>query len=219
MIKKTLSLALCFMFWKVAAQAQDLPAEQKTPPAKIAAAAQKLTAKDYEELLEKLKKGDTAIDFVKLRLAYTETKEYSPYGGSAERGEMMKALNDEKYKNALETAEKMLKTNYVDLHSHFVAAVANRGLKRDKEAAFHTDVLKGLMNAITKNDGLTAETAMISIGISEQYFVMSYLGFQRKGKALVRENNSIFDVHTSENPETGETRKFYFNIDKVFGRF
>jgi hypothetical protein len=59
---------------------------------------------------------------------------------------------------------------------------------------------------------------MISIGISEQYFVMNYMGFGRGSKALVRNGGSIFDVHTVENPRTGETRKFYFNIDKVFGR-
>jgi hypothetical protein len=75
------------------------------------------------------------------------------------------------------------------------------------------------MDAILVNDGLTAKTGMISIGISEQYFVMSYLGFKQQMKALTREEGSIFDVHTSYNEETKETRKFYFNIDKVFGRF
>jgi hypothetical protein len=219
MLKKILTLALSILFFGLTSQAQTTPDKNKKTTPEPAVSEQKLTAKDYEELVKKLKDGDTSIDFVKLRLAYTETKDYAPYGGSTERGEMLEALNEEKFEDALKTAEDFLKTNYVDLHSHFVAAVANRMLKKEKQAQFHMDVLKGLMDAILENDGLTAKTAMISIGISEQYFVMSYLGFQRQSKALLREDGSIFDVHTAENGETGETRKFYFNIDKVFGRF
>lgn len=223
-MKKILTLVMCVLALSFIAKAQDKPTEPankvepetaKTEPK----TAQKLTAKDYEDLLAKLKAGDMTIDFAKLRLAYTETKNYSPYGGSDTRNEMFKLLNEDKYKDALKIAEKMLETNYVDLHSHFIAAASNKELKNDKQAEFHLNVFKGLMNAITENDGLTAKTAMISIGISEQYFVMSILGFERKMKALTNENGSMFDVHTAENPETKETRKFYFNIDKVFGKF
>jgi hypothetical protein len=170
-------------------------------------------------MFAKLKKGDTKIDFVKFRLAYTETKDYAPYGGSEERGKMFKALDEKKYKDALKIAEKMLETNYCDLHSHFTASVANRELGYQDKADFHKTVFKGLMDAILVNDGKTAKTGMIALGISEQYFVMGYLGFRQQSKALTRENGSVFDVHTSYNEETKETRKFYFNIDKVFGRF
>lgn len=206
---KLLTLAMCFLAFAFAVQAQNPQTNND----------QKLTAKDYEEMLAKLKKGDTSIDFVKFRLAYTETKDYKPYGGSDERGKMFKALDEDNYKEALKVAEKMLETNYCDLHAQFTAAIANTKLKNDDKAEFHKTVFKGLMSAILENDGKTAKTAMISIGISEQYFVMSYLGFSSQGQALTRENGSTFDVHTAVNEETKETRKFYFNIDKVFGRF
>ncbi len=192
---------------------QSVPAEQKQTP-EI-----KLTAKDYDEMLAKLKKGETNIDFVKLRLAYTETTDYSPYGGGDKRRAMFAALREKDYQAALQMAEEMLKTNFVDVSAQIVAAQANTELGKTKEAEFHKAVFKGLINAITINDGKTVKTAMISLGISEQYFVMDYLGFARTSKALVRENNSVFDVHNASNAETKESRKFYFNIDKVFGRF
>ena len=214
---KLLLLTICFLALAFAAPAQDKPdGEEKIAPTKTS---QKLTAKDYEELLSKLKKGDTNIDYVKLRLAYTETSDYKPYGGGEQRGKISKALTAKNYKEALKEAEKMLETNYVDLLAQFAAFVSNEELKKDKEAAFHKAVLKGLMEAIFVNDGLTAKTAYISIGISEQYFVMGYLGFERQSKGLVNENGSVFDVHTAYNSETKETRKFYFNIDRVFGKF
>lgn len=216
-MKKIQTLVICLLALVFTVQAQEKPTEQ-TKKTEVKTT-QKLTAKDYEDLLAKLKKGDMTIDFAKLRLAYTETKDYSPYGGGDERNAMFKLLNEEKYNDALKAAEKFLEKNYVDLHSHFVAAKASEGLKNDKLAEFHINVFKGLMNAITENDGLTAKTAMISLGISEQYFIMSVFGFEKRSKALTREEGSIFDVHTAENPETKETRKFYFNIDKVFGKF
>jgi hypothetical protein len=214
---KILVLTMCLLSMFFGVQAQDTAGDGKQEIKTITE--EKLTAKDYEDMLAKLKKGDTNIDFVKFRLAYTETKDYSPYGGSDLRGKMMKGLGDKNYKDALKAAEEMLKTNYCDLHAHFTAAVSNAELEKEKEAEFHKTVFKGLMDAILVNDGLTAKTGMISIGISEQYFVMSYLGFKQQMKALTREEGSIFDVHTSYNEETKETRKFYFNIDKVFGRF
>ncbi len=80
MKNKLVTLFLCLAALTFAVQAQDKPiakpvAEQGTT------AKEKQIAKEYEDLLDKLKKGDTKIDFAKLRLAYTETKDYSPYTG------------------------------------------------------------------------------------------------------------------------------------------
>jgi hypothetical protein len=225
---KLLTATLCLLALAFAAAGQEpRPAgEQKKEEStkgevrkENAKSDQKLTARDYEDLLDKLKKGDTDVDYARLRLAYTETKDYAPYGGGELRNQMMTALGEKNYKEALKRAEEMLKTNYVDLYAHFTATAAYQNLGKEKESKFHKAVFDGLMNAITQNDGLTAKTAMISIGISEQYFVMGYMGFEKQSKGLTREDGSIFDVHTSYNSETKETRKFYFNIDKVFGKF
>lgn len=178
----------------------------------------KVTKADYEDLLAKLKKGDTSINFAKLRLAYTETKEYAPYGGTAERGEMYKAYREGDDKKALSVALKMLETNYVEVAAHFIAWKSNERLDDKTAGEKHQKIYNGLMAAIQQNDGLSEKTAMISIGIAEQYFVMGQMGFDRESKALVQKDGSIFDVHTSIN-SAKESRKFYFNIDKVFGRF
>lgn len=178
----------------------------------------KVTKADYEDLLAKLKKGDTAINFAKMRLAYTETKDYAPYGGSAERGEMYQAFRDDDFKKAMSAASKMLETNYVEVAAHFIAWKSKEQLGDKTTAETHKKIYDGLMAAIQQNDGLSEKTAMISIGIAEQYFVMGQMGFTRQSKALTQKDGSMFDVHTSVN-EAKETRKFYFNIDKVFGKF
>lgn len=178
----------------------------------------KFTAKDYEDMLERAKKSDPTVDYAAMRMAYTETEDYSPYGGSTERRKMLTELTEKKYKESLATAEAFLKTNFVDVEAHYCAWQSALGLKDDAKTKFHENTFRSLMDAIFEYDGLTAKSAMLSIGISEQYFVMGVLGFQRRSKGLVREEGSIFDVHDAENKD-GESRKFYFNIDKVFGRF
>src|SRR5438132_558402 len=69
----------------------------------------------YEVLLESVKKSDASVDFKELRLAYTETSAYSPYGGDREsRQAMFAALNAHDYDKTLENAEKILAKNYLD---------------------------------------------------------------------------------------------------------
>jgi hypothetical protein len=59
-----------------------------------AVAQEPATKPTYQTLLERVKKNDHAVDFKELRLAYTDTPEYSPYGGDAEsRKHMFEALN------------------------------------------------------------------------------------------------------------------------------
>lgn len=178
----------------------------------------KVTKADYDELLAKLKKGDTTINFAKLRLAYTETKDYKPYGGTENRGPMYKAYADGDFKAALSSANKMLETNYVEVAAQYIAWKSNEQLGDKTAAATHQKIYDGLMSAINQNDGLSEKTAIISIGIAEQYFLMGQMGYTRQSKALTQKDGSMFDVHTSANSK-GETRLFYFNIDKVFGKF
>ncbi len=139
----------------LAVQAQNEPKTDK--PKEIQ---QKLTAKDYENLVTKLKGGDTNIDFRKIRLAYAETKDFSGYGGSESRKAMNVALDKKDYKAALKVIEERLKINYVDIDAHFTAFQAYKELDKKKEADFHRTIARGLIDSILENaDGKTAKTA------------------------------------------------------------
>jgi Domain of unknown function (DUF4919) len=214
---------LCLFALTFAASAQDKqPTIQPTPTPKVEAkpTEAKLTAKDYEDLLDKLKKGDTSIDFKKFRLAFTETKEFAPYGGSDVRQKMNAALNKDDYKEALKLAEERLKTYYVDIDAHFTAFIANRELGKTKEAEFHRAVGIGLLDSILDGaDGKTAKTAYFVISIREEYLVMASKGLRVNMQSLKMEDGHTFDVLSGTNADTKETGSFYFNIDKVFGRF
>lgn len=172
----------------------------------------------YAALLERAKKNDTTVDFKDLRLAYTETPEYSPYGGDRDaRQKMFASLRAKEYEQALEPAEKILGKNFVELNAHFVAHVANRELGRADKAAFHKFMFDGLMKSITgPGDGKTAETAFVVISTDEEYVVLNFLGLRPAGQSLINQNGHSYDRMAANDPKTNETVVYFFNIDKPF---
>ncbi len=193
----------------------------QTPTPKVEAkttALSALTAKDYTELLTKLKGGDLTIDFAKLRMAFTATKDYS-YNGldSKERSKMSNLVSDKDYKGALKAAEKILKSEYVNLNAQYVAYVANTELKNTDKAEFHKAVLLGLLSSIKQNnDGLSVATPYYVITIEEEYAVLRFLGLMMKSQSLQHADGHTFDVFTVVDGKTKKESKLYFNIDRVW---
>ncbi len=190
-------------------------ASAQEPPKK---SPQTSSKSSYATLLERAKKSDATLDFKELRLAYTETSDYSPYGGDREtRKAMFAALSAKEYDHAVEFAEKILAKNYVEINAHFVAYVAHREAGRAEKSTFHKFMFDGLVKSITgSGDGKTAETAFIVISTDEEYTLFNVLGLRPAGQALITQNGHSFDRMTVTNPKTNETLVYFFNIDKPF---
>lgn len=171
----------------------------------------------YDQLLAKLKAGDTGIDYKALRMSYAETKDYNPYGIDAEeRSNLLKALSDKRYKSALAIAEGILKTNYVEMNSHFASYVAYRELGDKAKSDYHKAVFSGLINSILNGaDGKTAKTAYVVICVPEEYVVVNYLEYRRGSQALANEDGHKFDILTVTD-NRNNSLKLYFNIDIVW---
>lgn len=172
----------------------------------------------FAALLERAKKSDATLDFKELRLAYTETSDYSPYGGDREtRQKMFASLNAKEFDKAIESAEKILAKNFVEMNAHFVAYVAHRESGRAEKATFHKFMFDGFVKSITgSGDGKTAETAYVVISTDEEYTLFNVLGLRPTGQALITQNGHSFDRMTAINPKTNETVIYFFNVDKPF---
>lgn len=170
----------------------------------------------YESLLERVKKGDQTVDFKALRLAYTETAAYSPYGGNPEaRQAMFAALRTKEYEKVLNNAEAILEKNYVDINGHFGCFVAHRGLGHEDKARYHKFVFDGLLNSIRNSgDGKAMETAMVVISTDEEYAFFNWMGLRPSGQALTKENGHNYDRMTVVDPKTDQALTYFFNIDK-----
>lgn len=158
------------------------------------------------------------MDFRELRMAYTETSDYSPYGGDREtRQKMFAALKANEFAQALESAEKILAKNFVEINAQFAAYVANRELGKTDKATFHKFMFDGLIKSITASgDGKTAETAFVVISTDEEYVLFNFLGLRATNQSLIAQNGHSYDRMTAINPKTNETVTYFFNIDKPF---
>jgi hypothetical protein len=172
----------------------------------------------YAALLERARKGDKTVDFKALRLAYTETDQYHPYGSDREsRQKMFAALNEKDYAHALEFAEKILAGNFLDLNGQFGSFVAHRELGNADKAAHHKFLFEGLVNSVQNSgDGKTTKTAFVVISTDEEYVLLNWLGLRATSQSLIREDDHNFDLMQAVNRETNETVSYYFNIDKPY---
>jgi Domain of unknown function (DUF4919) len=204
MLRKILLALVALLLFQLLASAQG-PAKQAPPP------------KDtYAALLDRVKKQDASVNFTDLRMAYTETKAYSPYGEDKEtRKAMFAGLNAKDFEAALAASEKMLTANYIDLNAHFGAFVSHRELGHADKADFHKYVFQGLLKSITDSgDGKTMETAFVVISVAEEYVWFNVMGMRVANQALVEEKGHHYDKMTTTDPQTNKEAVFYFNIDK-----
>jgi Domain of unknown function (DUF4919) len=172
----------------------------------------------YATLLERAKKGDKSVDFKELRLAYTETVQYKPYGADrASRQKMFDSLNAKEYAQALELADKILAGNFLDMNGQFGAFIAHRELGNADKAAYHKFLFDGLVNSVHKSgDGKSTSTAFVVISTDEEYVLLNWLGLRATGQSLIREDNHVFDLMKAVDRETNDAVSYYFNIDKPY---
>jgi hypothetical protein len=191
-----------------------LAANQETPKKP----SQQAPKTSYAALLARVKQSDSTVDFKELRLAYTETPQYSPYGGDRDtRQKMFAALNAREFDQAVESAEKIMANNFVEINAQFVAYVANRELGHADKATFHKFMFDGLIKSITgSGDGHSPETAFVVISTDEEYVLFNFLGLRAAEQSLITRNGHSFDRMTASNPKTNETVVYFFNIDKPF---
>lgn len=171
--------------------------------------------RDYYQLVTRLKNNDVNVDFLALRLAYTRTQDYKPYGADdSAKDAAFNALNKKNYGEAVRLAQSALEKNYVDLDVHLLCRVAYREMGNSERYAFHSSVLQGLVGSLyASGDGTTPEKAIVVISVPEEYFIINAKGFKSIKTGTFAANGHDYDRMDVEGRKTGEKRTLYFNID------
>jgi hypothetical protein len=174
---------------------------------------------DYYSLVKKLKSNDTNIDFMALRLSYTKTKDYMPYGSDASaKDAAFGALNKKNFAEAIRQGEIGLEKNYADPDIHLVCMIANRESGNSVKSAFHNAVLKGLVGSLyASGNGTTPEDAIVVISVAEEYFLLNANGLKTIKSSSMTANGHHYDKMDVEDRKTAEKMVIYFNIDIPYG--
>lgn len=174
------------------------------------------SANNYQVLVSKVKKGDTDIDFKALRIAYTQTPQYNPYGNDENIPLMFEALQAKEFSKALKYAESVLDKNYVDIDAHYVLLSAYGEMGNKKRSDFHRAVALGLIDSIATGDGSSPESALQVIDTREEYIMLNIAGLEAQKQSLQQFNDKKYDVFDVINRNNGQTFTLYFDVSIPF---
>lgn len=174
---------------------------------------------EYRQLVERVKRGDMDVDFVRLRTSFGEWLcNENVQTEAPNREAMVTAFNENDYAKAVALAEVVLDYEFVQLGVHRASADAYRKLENKARADFHQAVAEKLLNALlTSGNGKTAETAYRVLTIREEYFIMNELGFKVTSQALMSANGKAYDVLSGRDSKTDKSVSVYFDISSFFG--
>jgi hypothetical protein len=177
---------------------------------------------NYDELSAAARANPTAADFHTLRMAYARSDAYAPY--VRERAirisveAMSQALRAGDLDGALQAAEDLLASSYLDIEAHMVADYVHTLRGSTTQAAYHRAFAQGLIGALlASGDGRSPRTAFIVLTPSEEHTVLRALGYTMTRQAVVQEDGHRYDMLQARHSRTGEAAEFYFNIDLPFG--
>lgn len=170
----------------------------------------------YQTLVTKVKNGDTHIDFGALRIAYTQTSQYNPYGKDENVPLMFEALNRQEFSKAIQYAQSVLEKNYVDIDAHYVLLSAYGETGNNERSEFHRSVAMGLIDSIATGDGSSPETALKVINVREEYIMLNIAGLEMQKQTLQQFNDKNYDVFDVINRESGQTFTLYFDVSIPF---
>jgi hypothetical protein len=131
------------------------------------------------------------------------------------RKAMTAALNSKDFKGAIENADVVLASDFVDMDAHFIEYIANRELNVTDKANFHKFVLQSLLKSITESgDGKTPETAFQVIQVHEEYVLLRFMGVGLpESQSLLKKNGHSYDEIKFKDPKSGQLMTIYFNVD------
>ncbi len=174
-----------------------------------------LSEEDYQIKLDSIK-SSLSDDFFTLRMAYTHTKDYSPYASSVSDSlkKVTQFIDSSNYDSAISMINKIHEIEYVNIPSHLYLGYIYDQLGDSLKSKFHFTIYDGLLNSIYQSgDGRTPQTAYIVISTKEEYQFLNWFNLQFHSQSLIDKDEYSFDLMSVSDPNTNEKFEIYFNIE------
>jgi hypothetical protein len=175
---------------------------------------EKLTPEDYNLLLDSIKNG-LSDNYFALRMAYTKTNNYDPYGLEIKNKYtgIENHFDKGQFDEGLKIAEEIIADHYVEAKAHLYAGFAWKMKGNPENEEYQNDIYTNLLNSVfTSGDGRKPETAFISISSEEEYLFLYWVSLNSENQELIYKDNFGFDLIHCEEAETGDKFDVYFNI-------
>jgi hypothetical protein len=170
----------------------------------------------YDSLVQRVKKADSSVDFLDLRMAFAKSSLYNPYGdpGHGWRDSMLAARQREDIPSLLKYTTGVLDSNFVDIDAHLLLAFAYNRQNDTLKYQFERWVAKSLMKSIfSTGNGKNLERAYQVISVDEERSLITFTGLRILQQSVTTDNGHHYDKFDLENPSDGQKFTLYFNID------
>ena len=174
----------------------------------------------YQQLVERVKAGDSTVDFVELISAASDWELSEKRIVTApNRDEMAAAFKAKDYKKATQLVEGVLDYEFTNRGLHRAAENAYRNLRDITRAEFHHNVAEKILAALlSTGDGKSPATAYCVQGINEEYVIMDYFGYKVDSQAYLMSGESDYDLLSGVDKKTKKSVGLYFDISGFFRR-
>lgn len=168
----------------------------------------------YRTLLARAQAGDTTVNFTTLRKAWAASPEYAPYGTAADEhaDSMRAALQRRDWARAVREADAVLAVTWLDARTHVMKAYAAEQLGDAATAQRERAVAARIVQSVADSGEGTEESPFVVVTVAEEYAFLGMNGLERRRQRLGRCGERPCDVVEAVNPDTGETRTFYFDV-------
>ena len=183
-------------------------------------------ADEYEktcsEILNKVNKGEAAVDYAALRQNCGRTSWYVQRKQTKIdkiRKEMYAAADVKNYAEVKKLAQSILDLNYLNMTAHRMLSWSLDALGDSVGSKRHLDIELGLLRSIGQSgSGKNCREGKIVIDVEEEYFVMQIMGWKLKRQQTVSDGDITCDLMEVVDPD-GNERREYFNVNIVFDNY
>lgn len=170
----------------------------------------------YFDEVSNIKDQNSDADFTNLRMVYTNTRYYKPFGGKEKLmlDTMFGSIQKNDFEVCVDQAIEILDSNYASLNAHYAAMSCYYKMGEREDGAYHRYVLDGLMESISNSgDGGSKETAYIIISPSEMKAFLDLKGMAVRKRKLDRDRQKgrAYNVMTVTDGK-GRRKTLYFDV-------
>lgn len=169
----------------------------------------------FAEYLARAEASDTLLDFQALRLSYTTTPMYDPYGqrDRDRQDSLFAALDRDSVAQAAMWADSLLAENPVTPEGQAAAAYVAELMNDSTRADHHRWMAWGLMLSIQHSGAGTEASPFVVIAVYEEYALARFLKMERGGvQGLGECGGRACDNVAFKIPATGRDTTLYFDI-------
>lgn len=183
-------------------------------------------ADEYEktctEILNKVKNGETDVDYAALRQNCGRTSWYVQRKQSKideMEKKMYAADSDKDYAKVRTLAQSILNINYLNMTAHMMLSLASEALGDSASAERHRDIVIGLLRSIGRSgSGESCREGIVVIDVEEEYFILGVRGWKLKRQRTVSDGDITCDLMEVVDSD-GNERRVYFNVNIVFENY